>query len=85
MSQEEVLLTCAAYITMHLAEKISKRKKRVRIRKFLEERSRRCVLSNLQMSNGSFCSFTSITTADFEVLLQMVGSSIAKTNVKFRD
>jgi hypothetical protein len=27
MSQEEVLLTCAAYITMHLAEKKSKHKK----------------------------------------------------------
>jgi hypothetical protein len=85
MSQEEVLLTCAAYITMYLAENKSKHKKRVWIRKFLEERNRCCILSNLQMSDGSFCNFTRMTTTDFEVLLQMAGSSIAKTNTKFRD
>jgi hypothetical protein len=36
MLQGEVLLTCAAYITMHLAEKKSKRKKRAWIRKITE-------------------------------------------------
>jgi hypothetical protein len=43
------------------------------------------VLSDLQMSDGSFCEFTRITSTDFEVLLQMVGSSVAKNNTEFRD
>jgi hypothetical protein len=43
-SQKEGLLTCAAYITIHLAEKKSKGKKNMWLRKFLEERNRRGVL-----------------------------------------
>jgi hypothetical protein len=36
MSHEEVLLACAAYITLHLAEKKSNRKKRAWIRQIRE-------------------------------------------------
>jgi hypothetical protein len=48
-SQEKVLLTCAAYISMHLAKNKSKVNKIVGIRKILEDRNRGYVLSNLQM------------------------------------
>jgi hypothetical protein len=86
MSQvEEVLLACAAYITLHLASSKSKRKNKRWVRKFLEDRSGYNALSSLQMSDGSFLNFTRMTTTDFEHLLQLVGGRIAKKDTQFRE
>jgi hypothetical protein len=85
MSQEEeVLLACAAYITLQLASSKSKRKNKRWVRKFLEERSGYNALSSLQISDGSFLNFTRMTTTDFEHLLQLVGGRIAK-DTQFRE
>lgn len=62
-----------------------RRKRKVWVRKFLEERNRQSILSVLNMSDGSFFNFTRMTRTDFEQLLQMVGSSIARNDTKFRD
>jgi hypothetical protein len=81
MSQEEeVLLVCAAYITLHLASSKSKPKNKRWVRKFLEDRSGYKALSSLQMSDGSFFNFTRMTT-DFEHLLQLVEGRNAKDTV----
>jgi hypothetical protein len=54
-------------------------------KRFLEGRSISCTLTDLKISDGSFCNVTRLTTSDFEVLLQMVGSSVAKNNIISRD
>jgi hypothetical protein len=86
MSQEEeVLLACAAYITLNLASNKSQRKNKRWLRKFLEDRRGYNALSSLQISDGSFLNFTRMTITDFEHLLQLVGGRIAKKDTQFRE
>ncbi|XP_013187794.2 uncharacterized protein LOC106132806 [Amyelois transitella] len=86
MSPEEVVAISAAYIVIISSVLKRKRKRRWWMRNFLLQRERRVnILSDLRMSDGSFVNFTRMSSSDFETLLQMIASSIAKQDTILRN
>ncbi|RVE51453.1 hypothetical protein evm_003854 [Chilo suppressalis] len=80
MLPEEVVLLCSLYQMYRISNK--KKRKRWWIRNYLLQREN--LMSDLRMTDGSFCNFTRMSKSDFEHLLEMIGPSIAKRETNIR-